>query len=130
MPATPTARIEALALAVATGTPVKEWAAAAGVPERTAYRWSETARFKARVVELRQQAIDQTLGRLTDAATQATDTLRALLADGTPATVRLGAARAILASLIEIQTHAELNERVRALEESVHASARPPYPGS
>ena len=42
-------------------------------------------------------------------------------APGTPATVRLGAARAILAALIDVQTHAELADRVAHLEELADA---------
>ena len=55
------------------------------------------------------------VGRLAAAATSAVDTLRGLLAAGQPATVRLGAARAILSALIDVQAHAELADRVTRL---------------
>ena len=53
------------------------------------------------------------VGRLADAATAAVETLRGLLAASQPATVRLGAARAILTALIDVQTHADLVVRFR-----------------
>ena len=61
------------------------------------------------------------VGRLAGAAATAVDTLRGLLAEGQPATVRLGAARAILTALIDVQTHAELADRVAHLEEQADA---------
>jgi hypothetical protein len=125
MPAAPKARIEALALAIAAGSTVRAWARANKVPERTAYTWAATPEFKARVVELRHQAVGRALGRLTAAATRAVTTLRQLLRDSEPATVRLGAARAILASLIDIQSHAELNERITELERRSGIHERP-----
>ena len=43
--------------------------------------------------------------------------LRGLLAEGQPASVRLGAVQAILSALIDVQAHAELSDRVTRLEE-------------
>ena len=69
------------------------WAEGNNVPHRTAYRWAAEAGVKVRVRGLRQDLVTDAVGRLADAATVAVDTLRGLLAEGQPATVRLGAAR-------------------------------------
>jgi hypothetical protein len=110
-------KIESLAQALAAGDSAAAWAEAHAVPRRTAYRWAAAAGLKARVRGLRQGLVTDAVGRLAGAATAAVDTLRGLLAEGQPATVRLGAARAILTALIDVQAHAELADRVTRLEE-------------
>ena len=114
-------KIESLAKALAAGDSAAAWAEAHHVPRRTAYRWAAEAGLKARVRGLRQGLVTDAVGKLADAATTAVDTLRGLLAESQPATVRLGAARAILTALIDVQTHAELADRVTHLEELADA---------
>jgi hypothetical protein len=114
-------KIESLARALAAGDSAAAWAEAHDVPRRTAYRWAAEAHLKVRVRGLRQDLVTDAVGRLAGAATAAVDTLRGLLAEGQPATVRLGAARAILTALIDVQTHAELADRVTHLEELADA---------
>jgi len=114
-------KIESLAKALAAGDSAATWAEAHAVPRRTAYRWAAEAGVKVRVRGLRQDLVTDAVGRLAGAATAAVDTLRGLLAESQPATVRLGAARAILTALIDVQTHAELADRVTHLEELADA---------
>jgi len=114
-------KIESLARALAAGDSAAAWAEAHAVPRRTAYRWAAEAGVKAQVRGLRQGLVTDAVGRLAGAATAAVDTLRGLLAEGQPATVRLGAARAILTALIDVQAHAELADRVAHLEELADA---------
>ena len=114
-------KIESLAKALAVGDSVAAWAEGNDVPRRTAYRWAAEAGLKARVRGLRQGLVTDAVGKLADAATAAVETLRGLLAESQPATVRLGAARAILTALIDVQTHAELADRVTHLEELADA---------
>ena len=109
-------KIESLARALAVGDSAAAWAEVNHVPRRTAYRWAAEAGVKARVHGLRQGLVTDAVGKLAGAATAAVETLRGLLAEGQPATVRLGAARAILSALIDVQTHAELSDRVTRLE--------------
>jgi hypothetical protein len=113
--------VESLAQALAAGGSVAAWAEAHAVPHRTAYRWAAEDGLKARVRGLRQGLVTDAVGRLADAATAAVDTLRGLLAEGQPATVRLGAARAILSALIDVQSHSELADRLARLEEQAGA---------
>ena len=110
-------KVESLAQALAAGGSVAAWAEGNDVPCRTAYRWAAEEDLKARVRGLRQGLVTDAVGKLAEAATAAVDTLRGLLAEGQPATVRLGAARAILSALIDVQAHAELADRVARLEE-------------
>ncbi len=114
-------KIESLAQALAAGDSTAAWAEVNDVPRRTAYRWAAAAGVKARVRGLRQDLVTDAVGRLAGAATAAVDTLRGLLAEGQPATVRLGAARAILSALIDVQAHAELADRLARLEEMADA---------
>ena len=114
-------KVESLAKALAVGDSVAAWAEAHDVPRRTAYRWAAEAGLKARVRGLRQGLVTDAVGKLADAATTAVETLRGLLAASQPATVRLGAARAILTALIDVQTHADLSDRVAHLEELADA---------
>ena len=114
-------KIESLAQALAAGDSAAAWAEAHAVPRRTAYRWAAEAGLKARVRGLRQGLVTDAVGKLADAATAAVETLRGLLAASQPATVRLGAARAILTALIDVQTHADLSDRVTHLEELADA---------
>ena len=66
---------------------------------------------------LRQGLVTDAVGKLAEAATAAVEMLRGLLAEGQPASVRLGAVQAILSALIDVQAHAELSDRVTRLEE-------------
>src|SRR5947209_6184850 len=116
MAASKESRLERLALAVALGEPVTKAAERLDIPVRSAMRYASESSFKARVDELRRATVDEAVGRLSNAATEAVDTLRSLLAVGNPPSVRCMAARSILEKLIDVQTHAELNERVAALE--------------
>jgi len=85
-----------------------------GVPP---YRWAAEAGLGARVRGLRQGLVTDAVGKLAEAATAAVEMLRGLLAEGQPASVRLGAVQAILSALIDVQAHAELSDRVTRLEE-------------
>ncbi len=109
-------KVESLAAALAAGGSAACWAEAHGVPRRTAYRWAAEDGVKSRVQSLRQGLVGDAVGQLAAAAGSAAETLKALLTEDQPATVRLGAARAILGALIDVQTHAELADRLARLE--------------
>jgi hypothetical protein len=118
-------RVELLAVALASGKAMIDAAREAGMSERSAYRVAAEAEFKARVEGLRRSMVDAAVGKLAGAATEATETLRGLLAPNAPPTVRLGAARAILEKLIDVQTHTELTARIGELERVIHARQQP-----
>jgi hypothetical protein len=109
---------ESLALAIASGSTIKDAAALVGCSERSAYRHSATPKFRQRVNELRSEITCQAVGRLTQAASQAADTLVSLLDASQEPNVRLNASKAILANLGPMAELGELRARVDALEKA------------
>jgi hypothetical protein len=111
---------EALAVAVAGGRDVGEWAREAGVSRRTANRWAATPGFKARVAELRRRLTDRAIGRLTATVTAAADELARLATGAASEQVRLQASRAILADMISVTEFAELTRRMTEVERKLN----------
>src|SRR5947209_3982930 len=83
--------------ALAGGASILDAAAAGGVSERTVRRRLQDPDFVARLGHARDEMARRALGVLVDAGTEAAETLRAILADGTvmPST-RIRAAVAVL----------------------------------
>jgi hypothetical protein len=106
---------DALLLALAGGQTVRDAARAAGVGERTAGRRLAEPGFRRRVAELRAEMVQRALGKLTDALTEAADTLRQLL-KAQAESVRLGAARSLLELTVKVRESVELEARLQALE--------------
>lgn len=105
----------ALLAALAGGQSIEAAARAAHVSERTARRRLGDPTFQRALAEARRIVLGQALGVLTDAATAAARTLRALL-DAESESVRVRAAVAILDAA---RAHVELDDlaqRVAALE--------------
>jgi hypothetical protein len=109
------AKQERLAVLLAAGQAIKSAAAEIKVGERTAHTWLEVPHFRARVSELRGRMLDSALGRLSDAATRAVDTLVALL-DEESGSLRLRASLGILDSLSRLRENVEFEARLVALE--------------
>jgi hypothetical protein len=126
MSASPEGQVEQLALAVAVGSTVRAWCKKNDVAERTAYAWSGTPDFKARVVELRAAMIDKAIGRLSRAACRAVDALARIIKPGSTATraEQISASKAILSSLIEVRSHAEFDARFAAVERKLAGVAQ------
>lgn len=112
-------RKAALALAMATGGAVKQWANANAVPPRTAYSWAKSPDVLAQVEANRREIIDQVVGRLCQNANNAADRIAKLVNDANSEAVQLQAARAILADLMAISNYAALNGRVAELERRI-----------
>src|SRR5262245_42130134 len=87
---------DAFLTALASGAAVENAARSAGISVRTAQRRLAEPGFRKRLQQIRADMVELTTGTLTAAATEAVETLLALQQPTTPATVRLGAARAIL----------------------------------
>lgn len=109
---------EALALAVATGSTLRDAAAAAGVSERTATRRAAEPAFQARVEALRAELVSCAVGQLAGLLTDATTTLRRALVCGVPA-VEVRAALGIHAHLLKVREATVLEQRLRALEDQM-----------
>jgi hypothetical protein len=112
---------DALALALASGGTLRGAAEAADVAERTAARrWADPV-FRRRVSDLRGELVGRALGKLADGMSDAAATLRELLA-AESASVRLGAARALLELGVKLRESVELEQRLQALEERLGAA--------
>jgi hypothetical protein len=110
---------EAAALALARGLNVKAAAKESGVGLRTLHRWlAEDQAFQRRAGELRDQLFSQALGRLSDLAGLAADTLRDLLGSKDDK-VRLQAARTVLESAGTYRQTVELSARLASLEQQL-----------
>jgi hypothetical protein len=120
------AKYERLVAEVARGEEVKVAARAIGIAERTAYEWSRSAEFKGRVRSIQRELLKDLVGQLSARAEKALKTMEDLLNPATPPAVRLGAARAIISSLVEIQSHTELIDRVAELEARLSNEHRNP----
>lgn len=107
---------ESLALSVAQGLTVKAATEIAGCSESHGYRLSRTPTFKQRVSELRSDITSAALGRLTNAATTAVDTLVELMGQDNEPPVRMNAAKAILTNLGPLSELSELRARLEAIE--------------
>jgi len=108
---------EPLAAAVASGSTIKAGAGIVGCSVSTAYTISADRDFRQRVSELRTEAVTEAVGKLSDAASQAVDTMRELLGEAHDPPVRLNAAQAILGALGPIGEIAELRQRLDQIEQ-------------
>lgn len=109
-------QLEILAVHVAGGKTIRQAAAIVGCSEATAYGFSSSDEFKQAVSRLRSEAVNSAVGSLSDAATEAVSTLRSLLNATNEPSVRLNAAKAILANLGPISEANELRNRIDAIE--------------
>jgi hypothetical protein len=106
-----------LLMALACGSTVEAAARNAGVSESSVYRRLRKAAFSQRLQEIRADMVQRTAAILTAAGMEAVKTLLALQQASTPASVRLGAARAILEIGLKVREVADLERRISALEQ-------------
>ena len=109
-------RFESLALLLASGSSIKAASQSVGVSVRQGYRIAASSKMRSRIGELRSQITNEAVGRLTQGATKAADTLIELLGEANEPSTRLNAAKAILAALQPISELGELRKRIDALE--------------
>jgi hypothetical protein len=124
MPAKNNNRVEQLAVSVAAGTSIAMWCRKNSVPLRTAYGWASSREFKAQVADHRRQLTDRAIGKLAANVAEAVSQIRRLMREGQSETTRLGAAKAIISELIAIQTHAQLADRIEAMEKRIDEYTR------
>lgn len=101
--------------ALAVGKSITEASQEAGISQRTAYRWLAESEIKQNIEIARSEMTKQALAELSGVASDAVKTLKDLLTSESDNT-KLGAARAILANLISLKEHHELEERIAKLE--------------
>jgi len=110
-----------LLLALACGATVEAAAKQCELSERTIYKRLKEPDFRTRLKDLRGDMVRRSSGMLTAAATEAVRTLLGLLKESNPATVRLGAARAVLEIGIKIREMAELEVMMEEMEERINS---------
>ena len=106
-----------LALAVAEGESIAEWARQNGVPERTAQRWAQDRNVRREVDACRRRALNQAVGRLTGMAMNAVDGIANLAKEADSESVQLRAWRGVLADLMSVSKFSVLEYRMTELEE-------------
>jgi hypothetical protein len=107
---------DAILMALACGATVENAARTAGVAPRTVHRRLTDPGFSQRLHAIRADMVQRTAGMLTGASMEAVKILLELLKPTNPASVRLGAARAILENGMKVREKAELEDRLVALE--------------
>jgi type II secretory pathway component PulF len=110
-----------LLTALACGATVEAAARSAGISESTVYRRLRQPAFSQRLQEVRADMVQRTSAMLTASGMEAVKTLLALQQASTPASVRLGAARAILEIGLKVREVADLERRLSALEQQLSA---------
>jgi hypothetical protein len=125
--------MESLALAVSTGGKIAPWARKNGISERCARTWCARPEFKRMVREHRRVVVDRVLGMHIRLAESAIETIGRLMKQAESETVKLQAAKGIIADLMNITNFAEIDERLSALERDHNARQQPgstPCPGA
>ncbi|HEX4608268.1 MAG TPA: hypothetical protein VH092_08690 [Urbifossiella sp.] len=111
---------EPLLLALACGATVEAAARQCGLSDRTVYRRLADREFQVRLRAVRADMTRRAAGMLTAATGEAVQALLTLLKEPSPATVRLGAARAVIELGIKVREVAELEVELRELEERLN----------
>jgi hypothetical protein len=120
----------ALALAMAGGINVGEWARQNEVNKRTAYTWSRSDEVRDKIADIRRRAVDRAVGRLSRNATAASMIIIKLARKATSEAVKLQAARAILADLMVVSNYAAIEQRLAEVERRLQDSSQLPVAGS
>ncbi len=115
-------RNAALIDALAKGLGTDRAAAVSGYSPATVKRRRQDEAFMSTVRERRAELLGETAAKLNAAGASAVVTLMKLLGDDQPARVRLGAAKAVLASALDYRMAAELDARLAAVEAALDPS--------
>jgi len=110
-------------LSVASGKSVAAWAKANNIPLRTAYEWHRRPEFRAQVDEFRRRFFDRALGQMSRHVTTAVAEIVRLVTRGSSDSVRLQAARAVVADLMVMSDYAGLDKRITDIEKQLHERA-------
>jgi hypothetical protein len=107
-----------LATEVAGGLSIRDASQKIGCGVSTGYNISCDPSFRIRVSEIRSEAVQGAVGRLSVIASRAVDTLAELLGPENDARDRLAAAKTILGVLVPLSEHSDLRDRLDRLEQS------------
>ncbi|MGO9919739.1 MAG: hypothetical protein ACLQIB_34235 [Isosphaeraceae bacterium] len=113
-----------LALALAQGQSVRDWARTNHVPKSTACRWAKDRKVRRLVAALRRRFLDQAVGLLASNAAGAASRILKLGEIAASESVQLRALRAILTNAVAVAEFATLEERLGYVEEELHERQR------
>ena len=116
----------ALAVVVAQGASVSAWARRNGVPQSTAYYWSNQREVRRMVDALRRRALDRAIGRMSRHAVGAADGISKLATEAESESVKLRAWRALLTDQIAFTKYAGWEGRLADLEEKARVESQGP----
>jgi len=108
--------ITALAMAIAGGRSIASWCQETGVSRRTGYRLSKAPECQRLADDIRRRAIDRAIGQLARHAAKAAAEISRLSSSSGSEAIRLSASRAVLADLLAVRGHAELEREIRDLK--------------
>jgi hypothetical protein len=106
-----------LALAIAQGKSIADWAIKNDVAERTAYRWARDPKVRAKVASCRRHLVDEALGVMSSQVTKAAAGIATLSENAVSESVKLAALRAIFSNMMAVSEFSTLEERMTRIEE-------------
>jgi hypothetical protein len=121
-----------LALHLASGGAVADWARANGLPDRTVYTWSRSSEVRERTESLRRAVLAEAVQRLGAHAAAAAGPIVKLAEKAQSEAVRLPAARAVLAEFVSASNDTGMAAQLADIERRLHersASSAAPLPG-
>jgi hypothetical protein len=115
-----------LALAVARGATIGQWAQENDIPARTAREWSRKPEFKTAVADHRRSIIDRAIGKMVRRLVKAVDQVGRLADNAASEAVRLAAARSIVNDLLAVRRDIEIEERLMRIEQYLEEKGKRP----
>ena len=103
--------------ALLTNPSIAAAASAAGIAERTIYRWLKIHGFQQAYAAARQECVKQALATIQQAMSTAVDVLSEVMSDPkAPASARISAARTVIDNGIKVSEIEKIEQRLSALE--------------
>ena len=109
-----------LPVALAHGVSIGSWARTNDVPKTTVYRWASEPEVRKAAEACRRRIVDRAVGMMTKEITKAVKRLAWLSAEASSESVSLNATRAIIADMMAVSEHSELEERMTLIEERLN----------
>jgi hypothetical protein len=113
-----------LAIAIANGVKISKWASDNQVPHRTAYRWANDPKVRAKVELCRSRALDRAIGQMAHNVNFAAEGINTLARGAVSESVKLAALRSIFSNMMAVTEFADLQVRMTQLEEQLDERAR------
>lgn len=112
---------DSLALWLAEGKTLASWAADHDIPDRTARDWAKKPEFKAKVSQIRDEFVDSVVGEMKSDLKKARAKISSLIENADTDSVKLAAARAMIADMIALANHADQAKQLAELRAEVDA---------